>query len=73
MINKTHFLVILTSLYRNEFFRDNILDSASLDSATKSDLQATGIDLKNTAKVEKQLKKKPLMTMQTEVLKSQSL
>lgn len=52
MIDKTHFLVTLTSLNCSHFFRDTILDSASLDSATKSDLQATGIDLKSTAKVE---------------------
>lgn len=58
MINNTHFLVILTSQSCNHFFRDIILDSASLDSATKSDLQATGIDLKNTAKVENTLEKK---------------
>lgn len=48
MTDKTHFLVILTSLNCSQFFSETILDSASLDSATKSDLQATGIDLKNS-------------------------
>lgn len=43
----THLSVILTSLSRSLVFRDAILDSASFDSATKSDLQATGIDLRN--------------------------
>lgn len=42
----THFSVTLTWLSSSLSFRDAILDSASFDSATKSDLQATGIDLK---------------------------
>ena len=48
----THFSVTLTSLSNSLFFRDAILNSASLDSATKSDLQATGIDLKNKQRQE---------------------
>lgn len=43
----TYFLVTLTPLSSSLFFRDAILDSASFDSATKSDRQATGIDLNN--------------------------
>lgn len=39
--------MILNSLSRSLVFRDAILDSASFDSATKSDFQATGIDLRN--------------------------
>lgn len=34
------------SLNSSIFFRDATFDSASFDSATKSDLQAKGIDLK---------------------------
>lgn len=46
----THFSVTFISLSSSIFFRDATLDSASFDSATKSDLQATGIDLKNNFK-----------------------
>lgn len=45
-ITITHFSVTFTSLSSSLLFRDAILDSASFDSATKSDVQATGIDLK---------------------------
>lgn len=47
MSEMTHFSVTLTSLFRSLLFSDAILDSASFDSATKSDLQATGMDLRN--------------------------
>lgn len=46
----THFSVTFISLSSSIFFRDATLDSASFDSATKSALQATGIDLKNKLK-----------------------
>lgn len=51
----THFSVTFTSLSSSLLFKDPILDSASFDSAAKSDLQATGIDLKRIERMEKHL------------------
>lgn len=44
-MEKTHFSVILTLQSKSLLFKDVNLSSASFDSAAKSDLQATGIDL----------------------------
>lgn len=46
MTDVTHFSVTLTLLAWIRLFRDAILDSASFDSETKSDFQATGTDLR---------------------------